>query len=123
MEVAGRTGIEPDRLRMLLEGRRPPAATARRVRLEGPEVEALRLAVHRPEEVADTLHEALFVDPVLRAAFRALCASTTLAQAIDTAEPDAAAMLQRMAVEDTDASADDVLGRLAEEARTSAGSR
>jgi DNA primase len=116
MEVAGRTGIEPDRLRMLLEGRRPPPATTRRVRLEGPEVEALRLAVHRPEEVADTLHEALFVDPLLRDAFRALCASTTLAQAIDTAEPEAAALLQRMAVEDTDASADDVLARLAEEA-------
>jgi DNA primase len=116
MEVAGRTGIEPDRLRMLLEGRRPPAPAARRIRLEGPEVEALRLAVHRPEEVAETLHEALFVDPVVRAGYRALCASTTLAQAIDTAEGEAATMLQRMAVEDTDASADDVLARLAEEA-------
>ena len=116
MDVAGRTGIQPERLRMLLEGRRPPAPATRRIRLEGPEVEALRLAVHRPEEVADTLHEALFVDPVLRDGFRALCASTTLAQAIDSAEPEAAALLQRMAVEDTDASADDVLARLAEEA-------
>jgi len=116
MDVAGRTGIEPDRLRRLLDGRQPPRAAPRPARREGPEVEALRLAVHRPEEVAETLHEALFVDPVIRAGYRALCASTTLAQAIDTAEPEAAAMLRRIAVEDTDASADDVLARLAEEA-------
>jgi DNA primase len=116
MSVADRTGIEPARLRMLLEGRQPPRTTTRPSRPEGPEVEALRLAVHRPEEVATRLHEALFVDPVVLAGYRALCASTTLAQAIDTAEPEAASMLQRLAVEDADASADDVLARLAREA-------
>ena len=126
MTVADRTGIEPDRLRVLLEGRQPPRAAARPSRAEGPEVEALRLAVHRPEEVADRLHEALFVDPVVLAGYRALCSSTTLAQAIDTAaaqaaasntaEPEAASLLQRLAVEDADVSADDVMARLATEA-------
>ncbi|HEV2757998.1 MAG TPA: toprim domain-containing protein, partial [Acidimicrobiales bacterium] len=116
MTVSDRTGIEPDRLRMLLEGRAPQARTAAPTRPEGPEVEALRLAVHRPEEVAAPLHEALFVDPVVLAGYRALCASTTLAQAIDVAEPEAASLLQRLAVEDANAAADDVLARLAEEA-------
>ncbi len=116
MSVADRTGIEPARLRMLLEGRQPPRTTTRPSRPEGPEVEALRLAVHRPEEVATRLHEALFIDPVVLAGYRALCGSTTLAQAIDTAESEAASMLQRLAVEDADASADDVLARLAREA-------
>ena len=116
MVVAERTQIEPARLRMLLEGRRPRQAATRQSRPEGPEVEALRLAVHRPEEVAALLHEVLFVDPVVLAGYRALCASTTLAQAIDGAEPEAASLLQRLAVEDADAAADDVLARLAEEA-------
>ncbi len=116
MVVAERTQIEPARLRMLLEGRLPRQAATRQSRPEGPEVEALRLAVHRPEEVAALLHEVLFVDPVVLAGYRALCASTTLAQAIDVAEPEAASLLQRLAVEDADAAADDVLARLAEEA-------
>lgn len=124
MEVAGRTGIEPARLRMLLEGRRPPRPAPRQARPEGPEVEALRLAVHRPEEVAETLHEVLFVNAVTLAGYRALCQSATLAQAIDAAEsgavgpegPEAAAMLRRMAVEDSEAAATDVLARVAREA-------
>jgi DNA primase len=118
MTVADRTGIEAARLRMLLEGRRPPRPAARVPGREGPEIEALRLAVHRPEEVADRLHEVLFVDPVVLAGYRALCASTTLAQAIEASEPETASMLQRLAVEDTDVVADDVLVRLAREAGT-----
>jgi DNA primase len=116
MTVADRTGIDAGRLRMLLEGRRPAPPAARVTRLEGPEVEALRLAVHRPEEVAEYLHEVLFVDPLVLAGYRALCTSTTLAQAIDQAEPEVASMLQRLAVEDADVAAGDVLARLAEEA-------
>jgi len=126
MTVADRTGIEPARLRMLLQapaaGNGMPApAVAPPRRAGGPEVEALRLAVHRPEEVADRLHEVLFVDSVVLAGYRALCSSTTLAQAIETATrdvsaPEAASLLQRLAVEDADASADDVLARLAREA-------
>jgi DNA primase len=119
MVVSDRTGIEPDRLRLLLEGRGPARATVSARRPEGPEVEALRLAVHRPEEVADRLHEALFADPVTLAGYRALCSATTLAQAIDSldpADPEAASLLRRLAVEDADVAADDVLARLAEEA-------
>ncbi len=122
-QVAMKTGIDHEALRT--HGtRRPPRPAPRQARMEGPEVEALRLAVHRPEEVAETLHEVLFVDPVALTGYRALCSAATLAQAIDAADagevgpegPAAAAMLRRMAVEDTDAAAADVLARLAREA-------
>jgi hypothetical protein len=127
MEVADRVRIPADRLRRLLEGRPPPAPAApqdrrpsgtERSRAErgGPEREALRVAVHHPEQVASRLHEVLFTDPTILAGYRALCRSTTLHEAIAGAEPDAAALLQRLAVEDDEADPDDVMARLAEEA-------
>jgi DNA primase len=105
-----------DELQRAVHQHRPVRVTAPPRRPEGPEVEALRLAVHRPEEVAERLHEALFADPVVLAGYLALCSATTLAQAVDSAEPDVASLLRRLAVEDADASSDDVLARLAEEA-------
>ena len=127
MEVADRTRIDPDRLRRLPVRRGPgpdPAARstaerpgrARREERAGPEVEALRLAVHRPEEVADRLEEVLFADELTLAAFRALVSSATLHEAIERADPGAADLLQRLAVEDTDADPDDVVARLADRA-------
>jgi hypothetical protein len=85
---------------------RPRQATRR---TEGPEVEALRLAVHRPEEVANRLEGVLFADDVHLAAFDALCRSSTLDEAIEVAMPDASALLQRLAVEETEADANDVI--------------
>ncbi|MGH9263739.1 MAG: DNA primase [Acidimicrobiales bacterium] len=110
-----------DELQRAVHQHRPVRASAPPRRPEGPEVEALRLAVHRPEEVADSLHEALFADPVVLAGYRALCSATTLAQAVDQAgrdgaDPDVASLLRRLAVEEPDAATDDVLARLAEEA-------
>jgi len=129
MVVAGRTGIDVDRLRDLLEGRRPTApsgpasqAGSRVVLAASIEEEALRLAVQRPEEVAEFLHEVLFTDPLMLAGYRALCSAATLAQAVDVAlsevgRPEAARLLQRLAVED-DAAADTerVIANLAEQA-------
>jgi len=124
MTVSDRTGIGPDRLRALLEGRPPVVsqgsasqAGSRVVLSASIEEEALRLAVQRPHEVADLLHDVLFADPLVLAGYRALCAASTLAQAGDMAEPEAARLLQRLAVED-DADADSALivANLAEEA-------
>jgi DNA primase len=86
----------------------PAAGTA------GPEMEALRLAVHRPEAVANRLQEALFADELHLAAFRALASAATLHEAIATADPDAADLLQRLAVEEAEEDADDVMIRLIE---------
>jgi hypothetical protein len=74
----------------------------------------LRLAVHRPEEVADRLEAVLFSNEVQRAGFEALASSATLHEAIDRAAPAAAALLERLAVEDTAANADEVVTRLVE---------
>jgi DNA primase len=91
-----------------------PAAVAKSA--SGPELEALRLAVHRPEVVADRLEEQLFADELHRASFRALASAPTLRAAIDSADPDAADLLQRLAVEDTEEDPDDVMIRLLERA-------
>ena len=133
MVVAGRCRIEADRLRELIG--RGSAGSSGPVRVAaGPgsngvparrpgravvEIDALRLAVHRPEDVADRLDEQLFTDPVHQAALRALSDSSTLREAIERAEPEAAALLQRLAVED--ASGDDADETVATLARIAAG--
>ncbi|HEX2063908.1 MAG TPA: toprim domain-containing protein, partial [Acidimicrobiales bacterium] len=122
MQVADRCRVDPDRLRGAVDARRNRRATVRvpvsdpRPAPAGPELEALRLAVHRPGEVADLLDEVLFADELHLAAFRALASATTLREAIDAADPGAAALLQRVAVEESDAEPADVVARLAHRA-------
>jgi DNA primase len=84
--------------------------------LSSVELEALRLAIHRPEEVADRLEAELFSHPLALAAFHALCGAATLHEAIDQADPQAALLLQRLAVEDDDGDTDAVVIRLVERA-------
>jgi DNA primase len=123
MEVADRCRIEPERLRSG-NWRKPPEATRETadaparspVQRAGSEVEALRLAVHRPEAVGERLDDVLFDDDLHRAAFGALVSASTLHDAIAGADPDVAALLQRLAVEDTEEDADDVIIRLLERA-------
>jgi len=83
---------------------------------ESPALMVLGLAVHRPEEVAGRIDEVLFTDPVHVSAYRALAGATTLHEAIDTAEPEAAELLQRLAVEEVDVEADDVVALLVADA-------
>ncbi len=119
MRVADACRIGAERLRAhLASGRAPgsgggtPVVEPRRSSARpagGPEVEALRLAVHRPESVARRLEEVLFADEVHLAGFKALCQAATLEEAIAVARPEAAALLQRLAVEDAEADPDDVL--------------
>ncbi len=73
------------------------AATAQK---DGPGLEALKLAVHRPEEVADRLQPVLFVDALQRDAFVALVEHDDLHEAIAMASPDVAALLRRVTVEE-----------------------
>jgi DNA primase len=79
---------------------------------DGPGIEALRLAIHRPEDVADRLEPVLFSDAVQRAAFDELASASTLHEAIARADPDVAALLERLAVEDARADADEIVTRL-----------
>jgi len=80
------------------------------------EIEALRLAVHRPEEVADRLEEALLIHPLSRSVFRALVGAPTLHEAVDGADPETAALAVRLTVEEPDAETEDVMVRLVERA-------
>jgi len=65
-----------------------------------PGLEALRLAVHRPEDVADRIEGVLFGDELQRRAFLALAEAESLHDAINGAEPDVADLLRKVAVEE-----------------------
>jgi DNA primase len=126
MEVASRTGIDPDRLRERLRagGRagaarlaeRPAIRAERRGEPHRAEIEVLRIAVHEPEQVADRLHEMLFEPGVGRRAYVALASAETLHDAIDGAtgrgDTEVADLLQRLAVEEPWNDADDALAML-----------
>ncbi len=67
---------------------------------DSPAVEVLRLAVNRPEAVVDWLDECLFDEPLHLETYRALVASATIHEAIESSPPDVAAFLSRLSVEE-----------------------
>jgi DNA primase len=83
---------------------------------DSPEVEALRLLIHEPETLGDRVTELLFHDEDNLDAFRALRSSPSLHEAVERAGEPAADLLQRLAVEESEADPDDVLVRLVDEA-------
>jgi hypothetical protein len=66
----------------------------------GPGLEALKLAVHRPEDVADRVHPVLFADPVQRDAFTALLEHDNVQDAVESAAPAISVVLRRVIVEE-----------------------
>jgi DNA primase len=88
------------------DGPPPRARPAGAEAASRPGLEALRFAVHRPEEVADRLEAVLFVDELQRRAFVALAASDSLGQAVAGAPPEVAALLRRISVEEPIISSD-----------------
>jgi DNA primase len=77
-----------------------------------PGLEALRLAIHRPEEVFARLEDVLFLDEVQREAFCALAGSDDLHAALAAASGQAQALLARLAVEEPVGVADEVVLQL-----------
>jgi DNA primase len=77
-----------------------PGGSPAVVQKAGPGLEALKLAVHRPEEVADRLQSVLFIDPLQRDAFTALIEHDDLHDAITSASPEVAGLLRRITVEE-----------------------
>jgi DNA primase len=127
MEVASRCRIDPDRLREGLRGVGSGAsrvavdrmAASQQIRRESPEIELLRLFVTHPEEMegwVDWVSDTLFRDELALAAYRAVVAAPSLRDAIERADPAAADLLQRLAVDDTEAEPHDVVFRLIQEA-------
>jgi len=78
----------------------PPAEVRRQESKDRAGLEALRIAVHHPELVAGRLEAFLFLESDQRAAFDTLLSATSLASAIESAPPPAAALLRRVAVEE-----------------------
>lgn len=81
-----------------------------------PGLEALRLAIHRPEAVGERLEPALFSDPVQRAAFGALVDADDLGEAIDAASGPVQALLVRLTVEEPRSDPDEVVAQLVRDA-------
>jgi len=77
-----------------------------------PGLEALRLAIHRPEDMGDRLEAALFSDPVQRAAFVALVEADDLGEAIDGAPSRVQKLLVRLTVEEPRSEPDEVVSQL-----------
>ena len=135
MQVADRCRVEVDRLRDMIQSPpedpvpspatsshrravtpgRPVEAPAR-VAVGGPDLEALRLAVHRPDTVAGRLTPGLFSHPLARRAFATLRSVDSLHEAVEAADPQTSDLLQRVAVEESDADPDDVVIRMVERA-------
>jgi DNA primase len=66
----------------------------------GPGMEALKLAVHRPELVDERVHAVLFADPLQRDAFLALLDAESAHDAAESASPEVAIVLHRVIVEE-----------------------
>lgn len=133
MQVADRCRLSPEQLRNLRPGapdapKSPQApksivATTARVKrppVPRPELEALRLVVHHPTDVAGRIDIELFSSDLSREAFEELASAMTLADAIDAATPEVADLLAQLAVEDTVEDPGDVVRRLVEQAATRA---
>ncbi len=95
---------------------RDDATSAVAARVGGAELEALRLAVHRPADVHDRLQRVLFAHPLAVAAFDALAGADDLHEAIEEADPQTSALLRQLAVEPPHEDVDDVVVRLVERA-------
>lgn len=126
MEVADRTRIDPERLRSdagrgtgrgAARGPGGPgpgrAVVADRRRGEPPaEVEALRLLVQQPEELAGALDDVLFADDRTLGAYRALRDHASFHDALASVDEATAALLSRLVVEESEADPADVLVQL-----------
>ncbi|MGH9126608.1 MAG: DNA primase [Acidimicrobiales bacterium] len=84
--------------------------------VSGPELEALRLLVHRAEEIGPRLRPVFFDGDLAARAFQARAGAANLHDAVASADPDVADLLQRLAVEDADEDVDEVVLRLVERA-------
>ena len=116
--TAGRAGVAPPNRPWV-----PASGRAPRQRVNRPGLEALRLAVHRPDLVVDRLEDVLFADDLQRRAFLALASADSVRAAVDCADDEVADLLRRLSVEEPPVPddpladpADPVIAQLAREA-------
>jgi hypothetical protein len=117
--VASRCRLELDLIRTQLakspESPAPavlrPARQAGEIR-DSPELEALKLAVHRREEIADLLIPELFDDELLATTYDLLHECASLHEVIERGGPEVAEVVQRLSVEESSAEPVGVAARL-----------
>ncbi len=96
--------------------RRTPPGASRVSLLPNPGLEALCIALQRPEDVASLLDEVLFHDELQRRAFAALESADSLHEAIENADPEVGALLRRLAVEEPSGDVEGVVIQLVRDA-------
>ncbi|MCZ7534499.1 MAG: DNA primase [Acidimicrobiia bacterium] len=123
MSLAGRLDIDADRLRSAVARSRAGERQTLRERdpedgrsgtgpapgqaVDRRELDALRWAIHAPEIVGSRIDAAMFADPLARTAFEALAGADEFLDAIGGSAPEVAALIERLAVEDPEASGED----------------
>lgn len=138
MTIADRCHLDPDHVRAAARRASPRSAPTRvanepeprgtlvrvdeaprrRPMTENAEDEALRLLVHRRDEIVDRLDPVLFASPERRDAFAALALAVDVHGAIAGAPPHVAALLTRLAVDEPDGDPDQVMVDLSRYATT-----
>ncbi len=120
MTIASRCRVEPDLVRSILaQGPKAGIATRRervalrpKRRREGPELEALKLSVQRPDEMRPLIVTELFHDDLHAMAHHQLVETESIHELIENAEPDIADLIQQLAVEDSPNDPVDVAAQL-----------
>ena len=120
MTVASRCQFEPNLIRSMLASgsttglstERSGRTMRRRAPRDSPEMEALRLAIHRSDEAATMLVPELFDDELCATTFDLISQYDSLHEVISIGGPEVAEMVQRLAVENSTAEVLDVAGRL-----------
>ena len=100
----------------LLGDESPPPRTSLPPIGESAEVEALRVLIHRREEIVGWLQPVLFADHRTRATYEALAAAPDVHAAIEEASSGVAGLLSRLAVQESNATWEDVVSHLLAEA-------
>ena len=118
MLVASRCHLEPDLIRsMLRQGpqssrSKGPVVARRTSNRDTAELEALRLVVHRGEEMLDLLVPDLFVDQLCGTVYDLLCKFPSLHDVIEHGPPEVGEFVQRLSVEESTADPIDVVALL-----------
>jgi DNA primase len=120
MAIAERCRIDPDQLRARLRAgprgrsvavdRRPDHVVSR---TDTAEDEALRLIIHRRDEIIDRLVPVLFASAERRAAFELLADEKDLHVALSVADESVGVLLTRLAVDEPDGDPDQAIADLA----------
>ncbi len=123
VSVASRCRLEVDLVRTRLDrpasssepsrpsGNRSAGGPRREVR-DSPELEALRLAVHRRDEIDELIVPELFADELFATTYELLGRCASLHEVIEEGGPELAELVQRLSVEESQAEAIDVAARL-----------